>query len=354
MREAYTRRMTALRSSRSALLSVFAGLCLFNVAGRTLADPPPSGRPPYAASHPLPEPELFEPGLLSTGDDESHPVFSPDGTELYFLRNTPDFRHWTIVVSRFAGGRWFAPEVALFSGQYSDADPVLSADGKTLLFISTRPIDGKGPERSDTEIWRMRRTAKGWGDPEHLAILSSPADEWFPSVTRDGTLYFGSERPGGQGGIDVWRSRLVDGEYTQPENLGPPVNTKAHETEPFIAPDESYLIVATTRPGGLGAYDLYVSYRCGDKWTPAEQLGGGLNSTGWDFGAKLAPDGKTFFFTSNRSRFEGPLGRRLDTKELDKALHSPENGLRDLYRVDLSALGLRPGAPEGSCPPAQD
>lgn len=295
-------------------------------------------------------PEIFEPGILSTGDDESHPVFSPDGRELYFLRNTPDFRHWTIVLSRFVAGRWRAPEVAPFSGRFSDADPAFSADGKWLYFISTRPVDGVGPERSDTEIWRLRRTAHGWGEPEHLAALSSPADEWFPTLTRDGTLYFGSERPGGQGGIDVWRSRLVSHEYAAPENLGAPLNTPAHETEPFVSLDESFMILATSRPGGLGAYDLYVSYRCGDSWTPAEHLGGGLNSSGWDFGAKLTPDGKTLYFSSNRSRFEQPLEGRLDTQALERALHSPGNGLRDLYRVDASALGLQPEKAASGCP----
>jgi Tol biopolymer transport system component len=291
---------------------------------------------------------VFEPGLLSTGDDESHAVFSPDGNELYFLLNTSDFRHWTIVGSRFLSGRWTAPEVAPFSGRYSDADPAFSPDGQTLYFISTRPVDGKGPERRDTDIWRMRKTDAGWGEPEHPARLSSETDEWLPTVTASGTLYFGSSRPGGKGGTDVWRSRLVDGEYAEPENLGEPVNTPALETEPFVASDESYMILAAGRPEGLGAYDLYVSYNCAGSWSKPENLGKEINSIAWDFAPRVTPDGRYLFFASNRSAFEGPLERRLGTKELTEALHRPGNGLRDIYRVDVSALGLRSPCPTGA------
>ena len=67
-------------------------------------------------------PAFFAPGEITTGDDESHPTFTPDGRALYFLKNTPDFQHWTVVVSRLEGGHWTTPEVAPFSGRYDDAD----------------------------------------------------------------------------------------------------------------------------------------------------------------------------------------------------------------------------------------
>jgi hypothetical protein len=327
-------------------VSFFAALALLTctLAGVTLAASHPSTRPPrppYTAAHPLPKPEIFQPGVISTGDDESHLAFTPDGRTLYLIRNTPDFRHWTIVVSHHDSGRWSVPEVAPFSGRYNDADPAFSADGRTLFFISTRPIDGKGAERADTEIWRMQRKGEGWGEPEHLARLSSDRDEWFPTVAANGTLYFGSERPGGHGGCDIWRSRLVDGEYAEPENLGEPLNTAANEVEPFIAPDESYLIVAAGHPEGLGFYDLYVSYPCAGAWTKLEHLRGDINSTGWDFAPKVTPDGRYLFFASNRSAFEKPLDHRWGTRELAAALHRPGNGLRDIYQVEVSALGLR-------------
>ena len=84
-----------------------------------------------------PEPQIFAENSISTSDDESHPGFTPDGKTLYFLKNDPSFNHWTIVVSREQNGKWSTPEVAPFSGQFSDADPFITLDGQRFFFIST-------------------------------------------------------------------------------------------------------------------------------------------------------------------------------------------------------------------------
>jgi hypothetical protein len=80
---------------------------------------------PYASEKPLIEPTIFGDGIVSTGEFDSHPAFAPDGQTLYFVRSTPNFNLWTILVSHFSGGRWRTPEIAPFSGQYSDADPFI-------------------------------------------------------------------------------------------------------------------------------------------------------------------------------------------------------------------------------------
>ena len=77
---------------------------------------------PYDSDKPLTEPAIFAEGIVSTGEFDSHPAFTPDGKTLYFVRSTPNFNLWTILVSRFEKGKWNTPEIAPFSGQYSDAD----------------------------------------------------------------------------------------------------------------------------------------------------------------------------------------------------------------------------------------
>src|SRR5262245_1349597 len=127
----------------------------------------PQGRPaasaasavPYASADPIPEPRIFAEGVISTGDYETHPAFTPDGGTLYFVKSTPTFSFWTILVSRFENGRWSTPEVAPFSGQHSDADPFITADGKQLYFISNRPWPGQTTRNLD--IWVMDRNDKG-------------------------------------------------------------------------------------------------------------------------------------------------------------------------------------------------
>jgi len=317
------------------LLSAFLGAF---ITGRSL---PAQSRPPYGSTQPIQSPAIFGDGIISTGDDESHPAFTPDGQTLYFLKNTPLFNHWTIVVSRYNKGKWGTPSVAPFSGQYSDADPFITTDGGKFFFISTRPVDGKS--KQDTDIWIMERTATGLSEPKHMGFpINSDTNEWFPTVTNDGTLYFGSERPGGKGRADIWRSKLINGKYSEPENLGDTINSPASEVEPYVSPDESFMVFAAAgRVEGKGAFDLYISYNTNGVWTKPENLGDPINSSGWDFSPKISPDGKYFFFTSNRGFADRPLEKRLTYEELIARLHNSHNGLRDIYQVEIGALKLR-------------
>jgi len=301
---------------------------------------------PYAAPRPLLSPARFAEGVVSTGHDDAHVSFSPDGRTLYFIRSTPDFVHWTVLVSRFAGGQWSRPEVAPFSGRWSDADVTITRDGRRLFFVSNRPVDGGSTARPDTELWVIDRQGDGWGTPRHLSELSSPGDEWFPTLTDSGTLYFGSERPGGKGKCDLWRAPWLGDRFGPPENLGEPINTAEQEIEPWISPDERMLIFsAKGRPEGRGQYDLYVSFRCAGRWTPPRALEAGVNSAGWDFGPRLSPDGRYLFFTSNRSELAQPPPRPLLFEEFMRRLEAPGNGLRDVYQVEVRALDLRSPCP---------
>jgi len=284
-------------------------------------------------------PKVLAPGVLCTGDDESHASVFPDGHTLYFLKNTPSFDFYTIVFSELRDGKWSRPQVAPFSGHYADADIVFTADGRRAYFVSTRPVDGK--PREDTEIWTMERDASGaWSEPRHVAELSSPTDEWFPTLAADGTIYFGSGRPGGVGGFDIWRARYVNGKFQPPENLGEPVNTKGgDEIEAFVSADEQLLIVAARNRGdAVGAYDLYVAHRRGSGWDTPMHPGPPINSTGWDFAPRLSPDGKVFIFTSNRGFGSKGLERKVTFDELERQLHGSGNGLRDIYYVRADAL----------------
>ena len=295
---------------------------------------------PYASTSRISEPTIFAEGVISTGDYESHLSFTPDGSTVYYLLSTPSFNHWTIVVSRFDKGKWGAPEVAPFSGQYDDADPFISRDGSKFWFISNRPVDAK--RKTDMDIWVMEKTGDGWGEPNHLGpTVNSTANEWFPTVADDGTLYFGSERNGGAGGADLYRSRLVNGQYTQAENLGNAVNSAGGEYEPFIAHDQSYLIFAAIgRSDGLGAFDLYISYRRDSGWSKAANLGTVINTGAVEFSPSVSPDGKYLFFASTRGFADQPLARKFSYHELKAALHKPRNGLGDIYQIDLEALKL--------------
>jgi len=83
----------------------------------------------YASAQPISEPTVFAPGVISTGDYEVCPQFALGEKTFYFVKSTPDANFWTIVFSRYENGKWNAPRVAPFSGQYSDADEFITLDG---------------------------------------------------------------------------------------------------------------------------------------------------------------------------------------------------------------------------------
>lgn len=300
----------------------------------------------HAAARPSGEPELFAPGIICTGDDEAHATFTEDGGRVYFLKDAPNFAHWTVVVSERRGEGWAEPVVAPFSGRWGDGDLSFSPVGDVAYFVSTRPTSPGSSARPDTEIWRMRRTpGGGFGEPVHVAELSSDGNEWFPNATADGWLYFGSERREGNlgpaGTSDLWRARLVDGRYQKPENLGPRLNTAGEDIEPWVSADGRLMIFSSKgRPDTRGSYDLYASRRCEDGWTEPRNLGDRVNSPGWDFGGRPTPDGRWLMLTSNRAYTDKPLDRTLTYAELLAKIRSPGNGLRDIYRVEMSSLDL--------------
>jgi len=306
--------------------TALASLVTLLVCAAVMAD----GPPPYQSVKPLPQPVLFGEGVVSTGAFESHPAFTPDGRTLYFVRSNPEFTKWTIYVTERADGVWSPPKVAPFSGKHRDADPFITADGKQLYFISDRTLEGKS--KDDMDIWVMDRAKDGsWGAPRSLgAPVNTSANEWFPNVAANGTLYFGSDRPGGYGGTDLYRARYAAGKFADPENLGPSVNTAADEFEGFAAPDESFLVfMSLGRPGGFGGGDLYLITQKDAKWISAKNLGATINGPGLEISPYLSPDGKYFFFSS---------ARRLGAFPADQRPDRTRNGLGDIYQMDLGAL----------------
>ena len=314
---------------------------------------PPQQRYSYTLSYPLPEPGIFAEGVISSGDYDTHPAFAPDGNTLYFLKCSAEVVTCTICISHFKNNRWTEPVVAPFSGQYWDVDPFVTKDGKTLYFSSNRPLKEGDPAKADTDIWKVALTSQGWGEPVRLdSPVNSKGGEYYPSLADDGTIYFGSSREGGKGGSDIYRCPLVNGQYAAAENLGDSINTADNEYEPFIAPDESYLIFMATIPQGLANGDLYFSNKTNGQWSKAEKLPAPFNSAGTEWSPKVTRDGKYFFFSSTRNRKNSVLSKPETIEQLTQRLRQAGNGLADIYQVDFSAVKVIMNKPVGVTPKA--
>ncbi len=236
------------------------------------------------------EAKIFAQDVISTGK-EFGICFDPTGKEVYFTRGGGFLK------SEQKNGAWSAPEPVLFSEHYANLDPLISPDGSKLYFMSNRPITGV-EKREETDIWVMEKSSDGWSEPRNLGqgVNSDTAREGFASVTRDGTLYFFSERKGGMGSSDIYRCRYVGGEYSAPENLGPTINTEHWDGHPYIAPDETFMIFYSNMPGGYGEGDLYLSYNSDGVWTAPENLGPAVNTEQYEITPYLSPDQKYLYF----------------------------------------------------------
>jgi hypothetical protein len=298
---------------------------------------------PYASTKPIASPLIFGEGVVSTAEDDLNAAFSPDGRSVYFTRNFPRNRLGVILVSDFKNNRWGPPQIAPFSGQFTDYDPFFSPDGTKLFFCTNRGADGKA--KTDFDIWYVERRVAGWSDAKAVGTpVNGSTDEFYPSVAADGTLYFASNRPGGKGSFDIYRAKWANGSFAEPENLGDSINLATVELDNYISPDQKFLVFAANGRKddlGGGSGDLYISFNQNGVWTTAKNLGAPINSPAREYCPIGSPDGKYFFFTSFRGNLDKPLERRLSNYyEMENLSRGLLNGRGNVFQIDLSALGL--------------
>jgi Tol biopolymer transport system component len=250
---------------------------------------------------------------VSTPADDANPHTSPDGLALYFSsgRSGGSGGHDLYVSRReTADAQWQTP-VNLGPTVNSPVDdwaPSLSPDGLELFFTSKRP----GGLGGFSDIWLTTRATPedDWGEPEPLGPnINTPDFEGHPSISSDGLeLYFctwtTNARPG-LGSSDIWvTSRLtLSAPWGSPTNLGPTVNSSSYDGEPDISADRLCLIFGSDRPGGSGGSDIWMTTRRRkeDPWGTPVNLGPAVNSLGNDTMADISDDSSVLFFASDRS-----------------------------------------------------
>jgi hypothetical protein len=241
-------------------------------------------------------PEIFAPGMICTEDKyELNSVFAPEGDEFYYeiSTTTPQEKKqgeyfYIILVSKQVNGVWTKPELAPFSGKYSTMDMCFSPDGNRMYFTSDRPHPWDASPKNN--IWYVERKGRGWSDPIILGppIYSPEIRQGQVSLASNGTIYFRT-------GDDLFYSKYINGEFSEPVRLSEAINSPYAEGKPFVAPDESYLLfIRYDMPASIdGGRGLYISFKRKDgTWTSAKNTNilGSL--------PKITPDGRYFFFSS--------------------------------------------------------
>jgi hypothetical protein len=280
------------------------------------------------------KPEIFAEGTVSTPLYERDMAISPDGNEVVFsLSDSRQARRILVKIER-NGKEWSKKEILNISGRYDDIEPFFADQGKSLYFVSNRPVIGDSA-RKDYNIWVSERNGETWNEPVMLpSNINTPGNEFYPAVAKNGNIYFTAEKENAVGLEDIFISRYDNGKYADPMPLDTNVNSKTYEFNAYVNPGENLIVFSSYgRKDDLGGGDLYYSNKdsCG-KWLPAKHMEKGINSEGLDYCPFIDWDRSTFYFTSDR-RGKMP-SHFIHPSQIDSFANSMLNGNGNIYRVD--------------------
>ncbi len=259
--------------------------------------------------NPVPLSELKLDTTINTEASELNPVISRDENTLLFVRRLKFYD--AIYITEKSGDTWTQP-VNLNTSIGSDGDlypTCLSADGKELYLV-------KYGESKD--IWVSRRTASGWSEATPLDDrINTAADESSACLSEDGkSLYFASTRKGGYGGNDLFVSvRDNKNRWGKPRNLGSMINTAFDEESPCVTNSDTTLFFSSKGHFSMGGYDIFYSSLSDKKWSEPVNLGFPINNTGDNIGYIAMQGGKKGYYS------------KVNPAERD--------GESDIFRVEL-------------------
>ena len=281
---------------------------------------------------------LFGEGVISTPLYERDMAIHPQGNELiYTLGDYKQIKRCLVYMNK-ENGKWIAPKIMSISGKYDDIEPFYTNNGNTLFFASNRPIE-KDSSRKDYNIWFSDRIDGQWSAPKALdTIINTRGDEFFPSISEKGNLYFTATRKNGVGREDIFMAEYESGKYKLPEPLPVEINTAFYEFNAYVSPKEDLIIFSSFgRDDGLGGGDLYISRKDElGKWGQSKNLGVLINSDKLDYCPFIDWENQNFYFTSDRIAQEGKELKSVNA--LKQLANSPLNGFGNIYKIGLEAL----------------
>jgi hypothetical protein len=273
---------------KATSVKVGIGLLLFVLPSAVMAD--------Y-----WPPPENLGPVVNSASNENGVFIY---GGALYFTSDRPGGQGGhDVYKSTGTPGLWGAPQnvTTLNTAGEERAPSIACVNGHSVIVFGRKVVSG-----TDFDVWTSANSdicpdtpIAGWAAPSVMAPSSPAGDDEMPYMTPDGsTLYFGSNRPGGYGGYDIWVSQWSGTSWSAPENLGPVVNTSADERGPSISEDGTTMYLGSNRPGGYGGVDIYASTWVGGAWTTPVNLGADINTA--DDETCPQSDGGDLYFRSTR------------------------------------------------------
>ena len=239
------------------------------------------------------------PDTIFYKNDHIHfsPIFTSDGQHIIWS-------FWAkIMEMKKEGFQWQAKQPICFfiNENFREDGPYLSPDENKLFFYSKRSLQNPTIPKSDFDLWYAQKTAFGWEKPTPIGEpVNSTGNEIFPAVAANGNLYFVDfkiEKDASKSNMTLYRSQLKNGNYQDPEKLPPSINRDIYYSNPYIDPEEKFIIFGSNRPGGYGSGDLYISYQTSNNiWSEPQNLGSKINTPLFERFPRITPDGKFLFF----------------------------------------------------------
>jgi hypothetical protein len=200
-------------------------------------------------------------------------------------------------LSRYSAGGWSAPVPAIPNFEAWHVGGQVSSDGKHLYFESTRR-DPAVPGREDTDLWVAQRVGDFWGNPRPIGPpFDTPFNEHGVTISSRATICINSNRRGITAGHDILCALRSGSGWEAPVPLDSAVNGSSADIAPFIDAEERFLLFASNRPGGNGAFDLYISVKRGGRWAPATPLGPAVNTVASESNPAVSTDGRRLLFS---------------------------------------------------------
>jgi tetratricopeptide (TPR) repeat protein len=247
------------------------------------------------------------------------PVMTADNETLIFTGLTEN-RDENIYVTYLKKDHWDVPEEisATINSENNEGTCTVSADGRTLVFTACNRQDGYG----SCDLYISKKEGKDWSPPVNLGENVNTRDwESQPSLSADGhTLYFASDRRGGQGKRDIWVTQLDEKNiWKTPRNLGPVINTSDEENAPFIHANGRTLFYASNGFPGMGGFDIFMTQLMDTLWSQPKNIGYPINTVSDQVGLFIASDGERAYYTDDSSE-KGKGRSLLYTFELPESL----------------------------------
>jgi outer membrane protein OmpA-like peptidoglycan-associated protein len=248
--------------------------------------------------------------MINTKYTEYNPVVSADESVMAYTALRPNTGKTRtgdkfieeIYISFNVNGSWSEPTVIPIAHNYNVGTAGISADGQKMLIFMGGATDPGG-------LYQIVKAGDTWSRPSLITpTINTPRYlESTASITPDGkVIYFASDRLGGHGGLDIYRTTLqANGTWTAPVNLGPEINTAANEDAPFIHPDQKTLFFTSDGHNSMGGRDIFMTKFIRDRWTSPENMGYPVNTTANDNYFTLIADGTRAYFSSDRKGGQG-------------------------------------------------